>query len=156
MDKKARSTIEMNDPASRPAIAKMPDVGAYDRIYVGFPIWWYVAPRIINTFLEACELDGKTSSPLRPPAAAAWARLIRFSSRASAEQSSLKARCSEKVLPRQTSPHGRRAFDPEKSQGQMTLAFQLCCFFPSLTFRRTMADSTRTIPAALIGVSASL
>ena len=39
MDKKARYTIEMNDPASRPAIAKMPDVGAYDRIYVGFPIW---------------------------------------------------------------------------------------------------------------------
>lgn len=63
MDKKARSTIEMNDPASRPAIAKMPDVGAYDRIYVGFPIWWYVAPRIINTFLEACELDGKTVIP---------------------------------------------------------------------------------------------
>ena len=63
MDKKARSTIEMNDPASRPAIAKMPDVGAYDRIYVGFPIWWYVAPRIRNTFLEACELDGKTVIP---------------------------------------------------------------------------------------------
>ena len=63
MDKKARSTIEMNDPSARPAIDKMPDIGAYDRIYVGFPIWWYVAPRIINTFLEACELDGKTVIP---------------------------------------------------------------------------------------------
>lgn len=63
MDKKARSTVEMNDPSSRPAIAKMPDVGAYDKIYVGFPIWWYVAPRIINTFLEACGLTGKTVIP---------------------------------------------------------------------------------------------
>jgi putative NADPH-quinone reductase len=63
MDKKARSTVEMNDPAARPAIAEMPDVGAYDKIYVGFPIWWYVAPRIINTFLEGCELDGKTVIP---------------------------------------------------------------------------------------------
>ena len=63
MDKKARSTIEMNDPDARPAIAKLPDVSAYDKIYVGFPIWWYVAPRIINTFLEGCELSGKTVIP---------------------------------------------------------------------------------------------
>ena len=63
MDKKARSTIEMNDPTARPAIAKLPDVSAYDKIYVGFPIWWYVAPRIINTFLEGCELSGKTVIP---------------------------------------------------------------------------------------------
>lgn len=63
MDKNARSTIEMNDPAARPAIAEIPDVGAYDRIYVGFPIWWYVAPRIINTFLEGCDLSGKTVIP---------------------------------------------------------------------------------------------
>ena len=53
----------MNDPDARPAIAKLPDVSAYDRIYVGFPIWWYVAPRIINTFLEGCELSGKTVIP---------------------------------------------------------------------------------------------
>ena len=63
MDKKARSTIEMNDPDARPAIAKLPDVSAYDKIYVGFPIWWYVAPRIINTFLEGCELSGKMVIP---------------------------------------------------------------------------------------------
>ena len=63
MDKNARSTIEMNDPDARPAIAKLPDVSAYDKIYVGFPIWWYVAPRIINTFLEGCELSGKTVIP---------------------------------------------------------------------------------------------
>ena len=50
MDKKARSTIEMNDPASRPEIAvKRDNMKDYDTIFVGFPIWWYVAPTIINT-----------------------------------------------------------------------------------------------------------
>lgn len=63
MDKKARSTIEMNDPASRPEIAKLIDVTDYDTIFVGFPIWWYVAPMIINTFLESCALEGKTVVP---------------------------------------------------------------------------------------------
>ena len=54
MDKKARSTIEMNDPASRPEIAvKRDNMKDYDTIFVGFPIWWYVAPTIINTFLES-------------------------------------------------------------------------------------------------------
>lgn len=54
MDKKARSTIEMSDPASRPAIAvKRDNMEDYDTIFVGFPIWWYVAPTIINTFLES-------------------------------------------------------------------------------------------------------
>lgn len=54
MDKKARSTIEMSDPASRPAIAvKRDNMEDYDTIFVGFPIWWYVAPTIINTFWKA-------------------------------------------------------------------------------------------------------
>lgn len=61
MNKKARSTIEMNDHASRPAIkdtdARM---AYYDVIYVGFPIWWYIAPTIINTFLEKYDFSGKT------------------------------------------------------------------------------------------------
>ena len=53
MDKKSRSTIEMSDPNSRPAIAtKRDNMDEYDTIFVGFPIWWYVAPTIINTFLE--------------------------------------------------------------------------------------------------------
>lgn len=51
MDKKSRSTIEMSDPTSRPAIAaKRDNMDEYDTIFVGFPIWWYVAPTIINTF----------------------------------------------------------------------------------------------------------
>ena len=53
MDKKSRSTIEMSDPTSRPAIAaKRDNMDEYDTIFVGFPIWWYVAPTIINTFLQ--------------------------------------------------------------------------------------------------------
>ena len=64
MDKKSRSTVEMNDPASRPAIAGMRDnMEDYDTVFVGFPIWWYVAPHIINTFLESYDLTGKTIVP---------------------------------------------------------------------------------------------
>ncbi|MBQ7921435.1 MAG: NAD(P)H-dependent oxidoreductase [Clostridia bacterium] len=64
MNKKSRSSIEMNDPASRPAIAgKRGNMGDYDTIFVGFPIWWYVAPTIINTFLESYDLTGKTIIP---------------------------------------------------------------------------------------------
>lgn len=64
MDKKSRSSVEMNDPSSRPAIAeKLPDMGKYDVVFVGFPIWWYVAPTIINTFLESYDFSGKTIIP---------------------------------------------------------------------------------------------
>ena len=64
MDKKARSTIEMSDPASRAEIAaKRDNMKDYDTIFVGFPIWWYVAPTIINTFLESYDLTGKTIIP---------------------------------------------------------------------------------------------
>ena len=64
MDKQSRSTIEMNDPASRPAIKGMRDnMDDYDTVFVGFPIWWYVAPTIINTFVESYDLTGKTIIP---------------------------------------------------------------------------------------------
>ena len=64
MDKKARSTIEMNNPVSRPEIAvKRENMSDYDTIFVGFPIWWYVAPTIINTFLESYDMTGKTIIP---------------------------------------------------------------------------------------------
>ncbi len=63
-DKKSRSSVEMNDPSSRPAIMeKLPDMEKYDVIFVGFPIWWYVAPTIINTFLESYDFSGKTIIP---------------------------------------------------------------------------------------------
>ena len=51
----------MNDPASRPAFVKdLENAGEYDLIYIGFPIWWYTAPTIINSFLEAYDFSGKT------------------------------------------------------------------------------------------------
>lgn len=63
-DKKSRSTIEMNDPSSRPAIAeKLENMGGYDIVFVGFPVWWYVEPRIIDTFLESYDFSGKTVVP---------------------------------------------------------------------------------------------
>lgn len=88
MDKNARSTIEMNDPASRPEIAvKRDNMKDYDTIFVGFPIWWYVAPTIINTFLESYDLTGKTVIPLRPPEEATLARRTNALRRAAKAQS---------------------------------------------------------------------
>ncbi len=59
-DKKSRSTIEMEDKDSRPKIKnKLDNMDEYSTIYLGFPIWWYVAPRIINTFLESYDLSNK-------------------------------------------------------------------------------------------------
>ena len=64
LNKKSRSSVEMGDKLYRPAIAdKDADVGAYDVVFVGFPIWWYVAPSIINTFLESYDFAGKTIVP---------------------------------------------------------------------------------------------
>lgn len=61
MNKKSRSSIEMEDKSTRPAIIKDNlDVSKYEHIYLGFPIWWYVAPTIINTFLEAYDFSNKT------------------------------------------------------------------------------------------------
>ena len=60
MNKNSRSSIEMKDKAFRPAIAdKNADIESYDVIFIGFPIWWYVAPKIINTFLESYDFSGK-------------------------------------------------------------------------------------------------
>lgn len=63
-NKESRSTIEMNDKSFRPAVAnRVENMAEYDAVYVGFPIWWYVAPTIINTFLEQHDLTGKTIVP---------------------------------------------------------------------------------------------
>ena len=60
MNKKSRSSMEMNDKSIRPVIISGDvDVSGYDTIYLGFPIWWYVAPTLINTFLEAYDFTGK-------------------------------------------------------------------------------------------------
>ena len=60
----SRSSVEMNDKASRPEIAEeVENMGQYDTVFVGFPIWWYEAPRIIHTFLESYDFSGKTVIP---------------------------------------------------------------------------------------------
>ena len=100
-DDQSRSSVEMKDPACRPAIAgEAPDLTDYDTVFVGFPIWWYTAPNIIKTFLEAGDFSsarialfatsggsgmGKTMSDLEPSAPQArWLDARRFSSDASA------------------------------------------------------------------------
>lgn len=63
-DKSSRSSVEMADKSSRPAIAgKVENMEQYDVVFVGFPIWWYIAPTIINTFLEQYDFSGKTVVP---------------------------------------------------------------------------------------------
>ncbi len=63
-NKSSRSSVEMNDPDSRPAIAeKLVNMADYDVVFVGFPIWWYVAPTIINTFIESYDFTDKTIVP---------------------------------------------------------------------------------------------
>lgn len=64
MDKKSRSSVEMSDPSSRPEIAgKLANMADYDMVFIGFPIWWYVAPRIIDTFVESYDFSGKILVP---------------------------------------------------------------------------------------------
>ncbi len=59
-NKKSRSSIEMKDKTSRPALRETEhDFSGYDAVYIGFPIWWYTAPTIINTFLETFDFTGK-------------------------------------------------------------------------------------------------
>ena len=64
MNRKSRSSVEMNDPSCRPEIAsKVSGMEEYDTVIIGFPIWWGVAPRIIETFLESYDFSGKTIIP---------------------------------------------------------------------------------------------
>ena len=60
----SRSSVEMGNDSARPALAQVaPDLSTYDVVFVGFPIWWYVEPRIVDTFLESCDLSGKAVVP---------------------------------------------------------------------------------------------
>lgn len=60
-NKNSRSTIEMNDKSFRPPIKETIDITEYDIILIGFPVWWYTVPTIINTFIESCDMAGKTA-----------------------------------------------------------------------------------------------
>ena len=64
IDKRSRSSVEMNDRSSRPAIAdRVNQMSEYDVVFIGFPIWWYREPSIIDTFMEAYDFSGKTVVP---------------------------------------------------------------------------------------------
>ena len=77
-DKKSRSTMEMTDPQSRPALAEeKTDLSAYDTVYIGFPIWWGVAPRVVNTFIDNNDMAGSSWLSLPPPAAADWTYAVK-------------------------------------------------------------------------------
>ena len=77
MDKESRSSVEMNDPDSRPEIAEtMPNMADYDTVFIGFPIWWYVAPHIIHTFLESCDFSGKTLVPFATSGGSGMGRTV--------------------------------------------------------------------------------
>ena len=74
-DSTSRSSVEMHDLSSRPAVkSKVENIGQYDVVFLGYPVWWYVAPTIINTFIDENNLDGKTvycfatsgGSPIEP------------------------------------------------------------------------------------------
>ena len=77
MDKESRSSVEMNDPDSRPEIAEtMPNMADYDTVFIGFPIWWYVAPHIIHTFLESYDFTGKTLVPFATSGGSGMGRTV--------------------------------------------------------------------------------
>ena len=76
-DKKSRSTAEMNDPACRPEIAgTVENIEQYDTVFIGFPIWWYVEPRIVDTFLESYDFSGKTIIPFVTHGGSGFSRTI--------------------------------------------------------------------------------
>ena len=76
-NKSSRSSVEMNDKAFRPAITgKVEHMEQYDRIFVGFPIWWYVAPTIVKTFLESYDFSGKTVIPFATSGGSGMGRTV--------------------------------------------------------------------------------
>ncbi len=76
-DTQARSTVEMKNPSSRPALADHEaNIAAYDTVFVGFPIWWYVAPAIINTFFESYDFSGKVIVPFATSGGSGFGRTM--------------------------------------------------------------------------------
>lgn len=76
-NKKSRSSVEMNNPNSRPKIAEMAlNMGDYDIVFIGFPIWWYVAPTIINTFVESYDFSRKTIVPFATSGGSGMGRTV--------------------------------------------------------------------------------
>lgn len=73
----SRSSVEMKNPDSRPEIAEnLPNMSEYDTVFVGFPIWWYVAPTIIDTFLESYDFSSKTIVPFATSGGSGMGRTV--------------------------------------------------------------------------------
>ena len=76
-NKRSRSSVEMNDRSCRPEINRtVDDMAQYDVVFVGFPIWWYREPSVIDTFMEAYDFGGKTVVPFATSGARAWATAL--------------------------------------------------------------------------------
>lgn len=76
-NKSSRSSIECSDTDSRPEIAeRLSNISGYDTIYIGFPIWWYVAPKIIDTFVESYDFSGKTIIPFATSGGSGMGRTV--------------------------------------------------------------------------------
>ena len=76
-NKNSRSSVEMKNPDSRPEIAnKIPNINEYDTIFIGFPIWWYVAPTIIDTFIESYDFSGKIIIPFATSGGSGFGKTI--------------------------------------------------------------------------------
>jgi len=76
-DKTSRSTVEMNDLSYRPEMAEGDvDIAACDTVYIGFPIWWYIAPTIINTFLEKYDWNGKKIVLFATSGGSGWGKTV--------------------------------------------------------------------------------
>lgn len=76
-NKNSRSSVEMNDPDSRPEIAeRLSNMEDYDTVFIGFPVWWYVAPTIINAFVESYDFSGKTIIPFATSGGSGMGRTV--------------------------------------------------------------------------------
>ena len=114
-DKRSRSSVEMNDPSSRPALADhAADVAGYDRIYLGFPIWWYTAPHIIRTFLESYDFAGKAIVIFATSGGSGLGQTAAELAPAAPAPRSWQAVCSMGTPRQNRSNSGRKAFEMRK------------------------------------------
>lgn len=111
IDKHSRSTLEMRDPSARPEIANVPiNLGAYNTMFIAFPIWWYVAPNIVNIFPERCDLTGKTIIPFAISGGSGMGKTNKRLLPAARVRNSKTAKFSPQTQVWKRSAHGRTAF----------------------------------------------
>ena len=98
IDKGSRSTKEMNDPDCRPEIAKtVENIEQYDIVFLGFPVWWYVEPRIVDTFLESYDFSGKAIIPFATSGGSGISRALSEGGVETGKTGKQRSRCLGKV-----------------------------------------------------------